>query len=292
MHPTPQEHGRGTRLALVLLALLLLLALVAFASRSGVGRTSSTAPTPGYVNWAMSVFLVVFVLMIPWAVYSYMLQVREYAEKSVHVSFQQRLLKSLGMLFLVFGIGAIVMYARTHHSLFGLTPAHVNAKGLHAHVPPSAADHYQPTFQWPVLWGTIALFAAAAAWYVWYRRRHPATVRPWAAPTIEEDVAASIGDALDDLEAEPDARRAVIAAYARMENVLGRHGLRRRASETPIEYMRRVLLGLTSRADAVARLTGLFEQAKFSLHDIDGSMKNDAIDALRAIRNDLQAAPA
>src|SRR5436190_2316406 len=154
MHPTPQEHGRGTRLALVLLALLLLLALVAFASRSGVGRTSSTAPTPGYVNWAMSVFLVVFVLMIPWAVYSYMLQIREYAEKSVHVSFQQRLLKSLGMLFLVFGIGAIVMYARTHHSLFGLTPAHVNPKGLHAHVPPSAADHYQPTFQWPVLWGT------------------------------------------------------------------------------------------------------------------------------------------
>jgi hypothetical protein len=77
-----------------------------------------------------------------------------------------------------------------------------------------------------------------------------------------------------------------------MENVLGRHGLRRRASETPIEYMRRVLLGLTSRSDAVARLTGLFEQAKFSLHDIDRSMKDDAIDALRAIRDDLQAAPA
>ena len=76
-----------------------------------------------------------------------------------------------------------------------------------------------------------------------------------------------MSDAIDDLEAEPDARRAVIAAYARMEGVLARHGLRRKPSETPLEYLRRILLGLTARADAVRRLTSLFEQAKFSRHD-------------------------
>jgi hypothetical protein len=110
--------------------------------------------------------------------------------------------------------------------------------------------------------------------------------------TVAEDFAASIGDAIDDLENEPDARRAVIAAYARMENVLARNGLKRRPSETPVEYLRRILLGLTSRGDSVSRLTSLFEQAKFSRHEIDVSMKLDAIGALREIRDDLQEAHA
>jgi hypothetical protein len=109
---------------------------------------------------------------------------------------------------------------------------------------------------------------------------------------MSEDLAASIRDAIEDLESEPDARLAVIAAYARMETVLGRHGLQRRPSETPVEYLRRILLGLTSRSDAVVRLTSLFEQAKFSRHTIDEPMKRAAIQALREIRDDLQRASA
>jgi hypothetical protein len=77
-----------------------------------------------------------------------------------------------------------------------------------------------------------------------------------------------------------------------MEGVLGRGGTRRAPSETAFEYLQRVLLELTTRGDAVARLTALFEQAKFSRHEIDQGMKRDAIAALRAIRDDVQAAPA
>ena len=58
MQPFPQGHGRSLRVASVLLALLVLLALVAFASRTGFGHASSTTTTPGYVNWATSIFLV------------------------------------------------------------------------------------------------------------------------------------------------------------------------------------------------------------------------------------------
>jgi hypothetical protein len=112
------------------------------------------------------------------------------------------------------------------------------------------------------------------------------------ASTMEADVAESISDAIDDLESEPDARRAVIAAYARMEGSFGRHGLRRQTSETATEYLQRILLGLTTRVEAVGRLTGLFEQAKFSDHPIDGRMKQDAIDSLRLIRDDLRVAEA
>jgi hypothetical protein len=77
-----------------------------------------------------------------------------------------------------------------------------------------------------------------------------------------------------------------------MEGVFSRHGVRRQVSETATEYLQRLLFGLTTRITAVERLTGLFEQAKFSDHPIDGRMKQDAIDSLRLIRDDLVAAEA
>jgi hypothetical protein len=77
-----------------------------------------------------------------------------------------------------------------------------------------------------------------------------------------------------------------------MENTFARHGVGRRASETPLEYLRRALLALTAERGAVAQLTDLFEEAKFSRHDIGSDMKRDAIDALRTIRDDLQGVPA
>jgi hypothetical protein len=166
-------------------------------------------------------------------------------------------------------------------------PPSAHGKGLHD----AAARRVEPTFQWPVLWVTIALIVIAFAYILWRRHRMPPEPAVERRPLSRaEEVALSIGDAIDDLEAEPDPRRAVIAAYARMESAFGRHGLRRKRSETAVEYLRRILIGLGSRAYAVTRLTDLFEQAKFSRHEIDGSMKADAIEALVEIRADLQAA--
>jgi hypothetical protein len=135
----------------------------------------------------------------------------------------------------------------------------------------------------------LVVLAAVAGWFLWLRAHREAPPLAGEERTVADEIAETIDDAIDDLESEPDARRAVIAAYARMENVLARNGLRRRASETPTEYLRRILLGLTTRVEAVRRLTALFEQAKFSDHTIDVRMKQEAIDSLRAIRDDLQA---
>lgn len=98
-----------------------------------------------------------------------------------------------------------------------------------------------------------------------------------------------LDDTLDDLEREPDPRRAVIAAYARMEHSLGAYGLPRRAWEAPLEYLARVIEELTGSATAAKRLTRLFERAKFSEHSIDAPMKQDAIAAVAAVRDELRA---
>jgi hypothetical protein len=95
---------------------------------------------------------------------------------------------------------------------------------------------------------------------------------------------------LDDLRREADPRRAVIAAYAQMETALARHGLPRERSEAPFEYLARMLRELRVRAASALALTELFERARFSDHVIDAAMKNEAIDALVAVRDDLRPA--
>ena len=98
-----------------------------------------------------------------------------------------------------------------------------------------------------------------------------------------------LDETLDDLRRERDPRRAVIAAYARMEGSLGAYGLPRRPWEAPLEYLGRVLSELTGSGTAARRLTALFERAKFSEHSIDSAMKEDAISAVGAVRDELRA---
>jgi hypothetical protein len=291
MEQLQTRSARTSRIALVAVALFVLLAIVAFASRSGFGHPTATRPTPAYVNWATSIFLVVFVLMIPFAAWAYSIQTREFLARRERASVGRRLLRYFGIV-IVLGVAFLLRLA------FGkkFFP-HVHPPGFHPAATPhvkggkGGAAQYEPTFQWPVLWVTVALVVVAAAAYVWWRRRHPLDPPPPLRTLSQTDeVVETIGDAIGDLESEPDPRRAVIAAYARMEAAFGRQGLKRNPSETAVEYLRRILLGLGSGADPVRRLTDLFEQAKFSRHEIDGAMKADAIDALAEIRADLQAA--
>ena len=96
---------------------------------------------------------------------------------------------------------------------------------------------------------------------------------------------------MEDLRAERDARRAVIRAYARMERLFGAYGVPRHPSEAPLEYLARLLGSLDVSAFSVQRLTHLFERAKFSTHEIDYGMKDEAIEALAGLRGELTEEP-
>ena len=97
---------------------------------------------------------------------------------------------------------------------------------------------------------------------------------------IARELAGALDDSLDALRAEPDPRKAVIAAYARLERVLAAHRLERLESETPNEYLTRILEDLDVERGSVRRLTDLFTEAKFSHHTVDAAMKEEAIEAL------------
>ena len=96
-----------------------------------------------------------------------------------------------------------------------------------------------------------------------------------------------LSDSLEDLRAERDPRKAVIRAYARIEQTFAAYGVPREEHETPLEYVARVLDSHVS-SFAVRRLVQLFERAKFSPHTIESMMKDDAIEALAGLRAELE----
>ena len=74
-----------------------------------------------------------------------------------------------------------------------------------------------------------------------------------------------------------------------MEAALAAAGIPRRPAEAPLEYLERALLSLDTSAEAIRRLTDLFEWARFSHHEPEPSMRDDAVDALIAVRDELRA---
>jgi signal transduction histidine kinase len=151
----------------------------------------------------------------------------------------------------------------------------------------TALDRQSPEFQWWLAAAVVLLVAGVVAYVLRSRRREPADEEP---ATVEADLTQVLDETLDDLRRERDARRAVIAAYARMERTLGAHGLPRKVFEAPLEYLARVLRELRVGTGAIFALTELFERAKFSPHEIDSGMKDEAIAALVSVRDDLRAA--
>jgi hypothetical protein len=101
-------------------------------------------------------------------------------------------------------------------------------------------------------------------------------------------VAAGARDAIEEIAIPADPRAAVLAAYARMEATFARVGLARRASEAPREYLARLEAALGGGRGPAERLTRLFERARFSTHAVDEPVRAEALDALGALRAELE----
>lgn len=157
--------------------------------------------------------------------------------------------------------------------------------------PETPGPAYDPEFSvWPVaVVGVLAVALAAAMLLERHARR---TALPHQAAAEQEALADVLDETLDDLRAEPDPRRAVVLAYVRMERALRTVGLGRRPTEAPDEYLERVVASLELSERTAGRLTSLFTWARFSGHDVDPTMKEQAIDTLEAARSELRAAAA
>ena len=101
------------------------------------------------------------------------------------------------------------------------------------------------------------------------------------------DAAAQAG--LADLSDETDPRRAVIAAWLRLEAAAAA-GTVRRPAETPGELAERVLAEHAVSPVTLRRLVDLYREARYSSHEVDEHMRADARRALERLRRELTAA--
>jgi uncharacterized membrane protein len=285
MQPTP---ARTSRLAAVAIGLIVLLAVVAFASRAGFGAGHDRTPSTSYLSYAYSAFLVAFVLMIPIAIWAVWVDATNV--NSERPTFKRAVIQNVLTFLILIGVIALALYLRSHHSIFHRPNGTALNKTHNALAHGKTGEKkVEPTFEWPVLVvaGVLLALAAIPLWRErkrWKERR--ISKLEWE-PELATELSGEIELALDDLRAERDIRRAIIAAYARMERVLERSGLRRRPSETPFEYLRRVLGDLRVPAEAAQSLTSLFEEAKFSRHELREDARERAIGALERVRDDL-----
>src|SRR5438067_1995503 len=266
-----------------------LVAVVALASRghspTGAGTTHGVDSRLIF-EFVLLAFVALFVVSFPFFVWIVASTRTDDPMRSLKR--RERSIWRVAVLLLLLGLFSLGLYVKTHSS-----------EGRKLKIPiPGGGNGRHPTqklgqkipFDWlpAIVVVSIAVVGACVVAYLMFRK---GTKRPPTQAEIVAELSSVLDDSLDDLRAERDPRRAVIATYARMERTLAGFGFARADAETPLEYLGRILRDLLhTSADAVSKLTALFERAKFSPHQIDPGMKIDAIDALVTMRDELRAA--
>jgi Domain of unknown function (DUF4129) len=282
-------RGRAVRVALPAVVVLALVAVVAIAATGSTpsGSGATRPPAESLLDMFFTLGLVALLAGGVLMVYG-LTQRKAIAEQMASGRHRSSL---MGWVVLA-GVYAALWYFRPNRGLTepdsGIEDPIFPGRELPTGAQEQPGRDYQPSISWLAIALVAGLCIAGIAAYVASRRRSADR-----GPTDEElavELAHVLDDTLDDLRAEADPRRAIIAAYARLERVLAANGVPRRPAETAQEYVARALRGLALDSRAVERLTHLYLRAKFSQHEVDTAMKEEAIGALEQVREELRLA--
>jgi Domain of unknown function (DUF4129) len=282
---TDVNRRRLFLLALLVTALLAVVAIVAGGRPLGKDSGTGAGLPATFWDFVFTTAVIVGVLLVVAAFSAFFFFRRDRRMEVVGRRTKSRELRGIVLLILVAGL---ILWR--HHDLqrLHLTPPSTTARRSKAadKGPRSRSPVEHVHFRWEEL--VVVLFLLLTAGVVAGATRSRLGPRTNRRPPPEV-LAAALDESLDDLRADPDLRRAIIAAYARMESALAVAGIPREPAEAPLEYLERALLSLDASASAVRRLTDLFEWARFSQHEPDPSMRDEAVDALVAVRDELRA---
>ena len=278
---------KGWALALGLIGLLLVVALAARGGHPTKSGHVSTRAVPASLQDSLVTLLAIMYVLAIVAIVVLFFHRRPWQAPP-----ESRWLRKFVTVLALMIIATVLGFWASRHGNFWQGRDKLEARLGQKHRPgaglPARPAPVRPAkFQWPFAAGLGGLLILGAAVLIVLDRRGRSG--DLEGDNVADDLARAVETTIEDLRSEQDSRRAVIAAYASMEAVLARHGFARRSAEAPLEFLARILRDLDVREDAVQSLTQLFEYAKFSPHEIDAGMKDEAIKALIAVRDDLQA---
>jgi Domain of unknown function (DUF4129) len=285
----PRSALRVLALSVGMLVLLSLVAAVSRAHHVPGGRSGVHSPPHGVADYLFTIFALIIVVDFFFVVWLW------FSNRDVLA--QQRLQRRRSWRSLISVIAFALVAAtlvRTHP--FGIGGGSRSRSGLDVGASTKAllngakerGTPRTPEFQLlPVVVAAAAGLAVLGVIGVRSARRERRGLDE--AYLLQLEFESLVEDTLADLYAEQDPRKAIIAAYARVERLFATYGLARDAAEAPVEYLDRVLPELRASGAALGRLTRLFEWAKFSAHDVEPGMRDDAIHALVEVRDELRA---
>jgi hypothetical protein len=273
-------------LLLLGLGVTVLLALAAIAtSGRPLSASRGTGPSASFFDYLFTTIVIVAIAMTLVVLYA-MTQQRFNSFTPHHR--RLRLLSTLISMLIVGGAVLLFLHSDLGKRLRDLNtranPAQPAGPGRRA--PNAPLDARNAHVRWDEI-AVVLVLVAGCAVLLYAGRGARRTQRPLRLRS-KDAVSLALDESLDDLRNEPDLRRAIIAAYARMERALAVGGFPRRPSEAPFEYVERALGDLDTSAASARRLTDLFEWAKFSQHEPGPEMRDEAIDALVAVRDELR----
>ena len=144
-----------------------------------------------------------------------------------------------------------------------------------------------------VLWLLYRVVRRVVEWLDEHRpRRRPTTAEPGEFDVLDDpdplvdEIRRDAGEQFD-LLLSGQPRNAIVACWDRFEEQAERVDASRKSWETSSEFTLRLLEQVSADAGAVARLEGLYREARFSEHEIDEPRRQAAVEALRAIHTSL-----
>ncbi|MCQ4209567.1 DUF4129 domain-containing protein [Streptomyces longispororuber] len=198
----------------------------------------------------------------------------------------------------VLGVLALVLHHFTHRpstpSPTDPPPQAPSPPDIERQTPPVGADGHGSGLPLYVLLGLVAAAALVLLVLVVVRRlwRHGLPVPSLPAVAGEDEdrelLLSAIRSGRRALDDGADARAAVIACYAAMEDALAASGVDRRASDSPADLLTRATRAGLAAGPAAPRLTTLFREARYSSHPMDDTQRTAAADALEEIAAALE----
>ena len=162
----------------------------------------------------------------------------------------------------------------------GLSNIFTNAEAFDEQIEP-IIEKPPPAWQrWAGIAAVVAAIAALAGVVMWRKRR------------LEADAVAQIQQIFsytaELLAAGDEVREAIFNCYESLSGVLMRHRFLRRDFETVREFENAIRQALPIREEALVALDSMFEEARYSKHELRSEHQQQAQDALRAVLGEIE----
>lgn len=106
--------------------------------------------------------------------------------------------------------------------------------------------------------------------------------------TIEESLSSTLNNAITELKEGEDIRSTIVIHYRKMNEILEKKGAKNEKYMTPREYNKKMKNTFPEIEDTISEITFLFEEARYSPHDLTEEDRTEVQKKLKRLKEELK----